>query len=330
MGSHIAVAPGSINIDLILKTDTRKGPKTFKGHYRESQGGKGSNQAVAARLASGRQREVYLVGCVGQDGWGDQAIAKLADRGVNTEHVRATDQAPTGVVMEYLYGDGEVTIGLGLGANLEVMIADIEGARPAIEEATVLLCQVETPLPALQRAVELARSGGAVVCLDPSVVPEPGPDLEMLLKGVFPHVHLVAPNRSEALALTGVSVIDDASALDAARILLERVEVAIVTRGPDGALIARNGEHHFARGYRVAAIDGGAAGDTFRGTFAAALAEAMDRRSHGFEDLAFTDLAGALDLANAAAALCVTRTGACPSIPERREIDAFMRSHRPG
>jgi ribokinase len=140
-------------------------------------------------------------------------------------------------------------------------------------------------------------------------------------------VHLVAPNRSEALALTGVSVMDDASALAAARALLERVEVAIVTRGPDGALIARPGEHYFARGHRVAAIDGGAAGDTFRGAFGAALAQIMDQRGVAFGDLALEDLAGALDLANAAAALCVTRPGAYPSIPERADIDAFMRDH---
>lgn len=330
MGGHIVVAPGSINIDLILKTETLKGPKTFKGHYSESQGGKGSNQAVAARLAAGRRREVYLVGCVGCDPWGKRAVAKLKDRGVNTEHVRATDQAPTGVVMEYLFGDGEVTIGLGLGANSEVMVADIEGAHPEIEAASVLLCQIENPLPTLQRAVELGHAGGAVICLDPSVVPEPGPDRDLFLTAILPKVDVVAPNRSEALALTGVTVGDDASALEAARALLQTVPLAVITRSSEGALIARDGEHHFARGHRVAAIDGGAAGDTFRGAFGAALAEAMEDRCRELADLPFEALAGALDLANAAAALCVTRPGAYPSIPEREDIDAFMRAHRPG
>lgn len=327
MGKHIVVAPGSINIDLILKTDALKGPKTFKGNYRESQGGKGSNQAVAARLASGGSREVYLVGCVGSDAWGEQAVQKLNERGVNTTHVRATDQAPTGVVMEYLYGDGEVTIGLGLGANSEVMVADIEGARPEIEAAAVLLCQIENPLPTLQRAVELGQSNGTVICLDPSVVPEPGKDRDLFFGRVLPHVDIVAPNRSEALALTGIEVSGDASALEAARALLQTVHVAIITRSSEGALIARDGEHYFARGHRVAAIDGGAAGDTFRGAFGAALAEAMETRGSALPDLAFEDLAGALDMANAAAALCVTRAGAYPSIPTREDIDAFIRDH---
>jgi len=330
MGGHIVVAPGSINIDLILRTDSLKGPKTFMGHYRESQGGKGSNQAVAARLAAGRKRNVYLVGCVGRDAWGEQAVAKLEDRGVNTTHVRTTDQAPTGVVMEYLYGDGEVTIGLGLGANSEVMVADIEGARPEIEAASVLLCQIENPLPTLQRAVEVGQSNGTVICLDPSVVPEPGPGRDLFFSRVLPHVDIVAPNRSEALALTGVEVTGDASALEAARALLQTVPVAIVTRSSDGALIARGDDHYFARGHRVAAIDGGAAGDTFRGAFGAALAEAVERCGQGLMDLPFEALAGALDLANAAAALCVTRAGAYPSIPERADIDAFMTQHPAG
>lgn len=325
MGGHIAVAPGSINIDLILKTGSLKGPKTFRGQYAESLGGKGSNQAVAARLASGQQRPVYLLGCVGRDAWGAQALEKLRARGVDTHHVRVTDAAPTGVVMEYLYGDGEVTIGLGLGANTEVTAADVEAARPMIESAAVLLCQIENPIESVVRALELGRAGGAVTFLDPSVVPDPGPDRDRLFEHILPHVAIVAPNRSEALALTGVSVEDDASALEATRALLARVSVVIVTRGRDGALVVCGDDHYFARGHRVTAIDGGAAGDTFRGAFCTALTETMERQDSGLDGLAFEDLCGALEFANAAAALCVTGSGAYPSIPEREEIDAFVR-----
>ena len=125
MGSHIVIAPGSINVDLILRTDVLKGPKTFRGCYSESQGGKGSNQAIAARRA-GEGRHVYLVGAVGKDPWGEQALAALRDAGVDTCYVRRDATATTGVVMEYLYADGEITIGLEPGANDRVGVDDIE------------------------------------------------------------------------------------------------------------------------------------------------------------------------------------------------------------
>ncbi|MFH1569824.1 MAG: PfkB family carbohydrate kinase [Gemmatimonadota bacterium] len=332
MGSHIAVAPGSINIDLILKTDVLRGPKTFRGDYTESQGGKGSNQAVAARLASDHRREVYLLGCVGRDAWGAQALDKLRAAGVNTELVRVTEACRTGVVMEYLYGDGEVTIGLGLGANGEVTVADVEGAGEVIGSAVVHLCQIESPIAAVERALSLARAGGAATVLDPSVVPAPGPDRDRLFERLLPLVDVLAPNRSEAQALTGVAVDGDASAREAAAALLRHAPVALITRGRDGALVARGSQCEMVRGLRVDALDGGAAGDTFRGAFCAALAEALQRRGGRLADLAFSELVAAAELANAAAALCVTRPGAYPSIPGREEIEVFRRTAvpRPG
>ena len=100
MGAHICIAPGSINLDLILRTDILRGPKTFKGQYTESQGGKGANEAVTIRLASNQEREVYLVGCVGRDIRGDYALEKLKAKGVNTEFIKVTDKCETGVVLE--------------------------------------------------------------------------------------------------------------------------------------------------------------------------------------------------------------------------------------
>ncbi|MEW6753592.1 MAG: ribokinase [Candidatus Latescibacterota bacterium] len=329
MGGHIAVAPGSINIDLILKTGSLRGPKTFRGAYTESQGGKGSNQSVAARLASGHQRQVYLVGCVGRDEWGDQSLGKLQEAGVNTDFVRVAHTRRTGLVMEYLYGDGEVTIGLEPGANGELTPADIDRAGAVIGSAAVHLCQMENPIATVERALGLARAGGAATVLDPSIVPDPGPDRERLFARVLPLVDVLAPNRSEALALTGVVIDGDASARQAAALLLRHAPVALITRGRDGALVARDGQCHLVRGLRVNAIDAGAAGDTYRGAFCTALAEALERHGGRPAELPFPELAGAAEYANAAAALCVTRPGAYPSIPSRAETEAFRRTAEP-
>ena len=329
MGSHIIIAPGSINVDLILRTDVRKGPKTFRGRYAESQGGKGSNQAVAAKRTS-IDRDVYLVGAVGEDTWGDQAVAALTDSAVDTRFVRRDNALRTGVVMEYLYGDGELTIGLEPGANDSVSVQDIEQARAHIESATLLLGQMETPLQTVEHAFRLARTAGVSTCLDPCVVPTTDTDRQCLFDNILPNVDLIAPNRSEAEELTGVAVTDDDTALGAANMLLEHVAIVVLTRGSAGALVARRDEGSsvetcFVRGLDVAAIDGGAAGDTFRGALATAIAEAQEMGNAPLDRLPFETVVEAAHFANAAAAICVTRPGACPSIPTRRDV-AHLRS----
>ena len=325
MGSHIVIAPGSINVDLILRTDVLKGPRTFRGRYSESQGGKGSNQAIAARRA-GDGRQVYLLGAVGQDSWGRQALEALRDAGVDTRCVRRDATAPTGVVMEYLYADGEVTIGLEPGANDRVSVDDVERARSWIESAALLLAQIENPLDAVEHTLRLARAAGVVTCLDPSVVPVADAERRRLFDDILPHVDLIAPNRSEAEELTGISVDDDDSAVAAARSLLNHVPDVVLTRGVDGALVARADETRFVRGFVVDSIDGGAAGDTFRGALGLALAEARETDALPLTDLPFDALVDAARFANAAAAICVTRAGACGSIPTRPEITTQLAS----
>ncbi|MEE2832844.1 MAG: ribokinase [Candidatus Latescibacterota bacterium] len=328
MGSHIVIAPGSINVDLILRTDVLKGPKTFRGCYSESQGGKGSNQAIAARRA-GEGRHVYLVGAVGKDPWGEQALAALRDAGVDTCYVRRDATATTGVVMEYLYADGEVTIGLEPGANDRVGVDDIERARSWIESAALLLAQIENPLDTVEHTFRMARAAGVATCLDPSVVPVVDTERRRLFDDVLPHVDLLAPNRSEAEELADIPVDDDDSAVAAAKWLLDHVPVVVLTRGAEGALVARGDEIRFVRGLSVDSIDGGAAGDTFRGALGLALAEARDAHALPLTDLPFDVLVDAARFANAAAAICVTRPGACESIPTREEITARLASGSP-
>lgn len=327
MSRPLVVAPGSINVDLILKTSVLKGPKTFQGAYSESQGGKGSNQALAARRAA--DRDVFLVGCVGDDPWGHRALSVLRETGVNADHVKRVGDTRTGVVMEYLYGDGEVTIALDPGANARLDLDDIDAARPCIEAAGLLLAQIENPLSCLERSVHHAVRAGVPVMLDPSIIPEDPVDRQRLFDDVIPHIDIIAPNRSEARDLSGIDVDDDDTALAATRKLREFVDIVLITRGRDGALIVRGDEHRFIRALPVDAIDGGAAGDTFRGAWALALVEALEHQASSADrvplaEVPFDALVGATRFANAAAALCVSRTGAAPSIPHRHEIEQLL------
>jgi len=324
MGAHICIAPGSINIDLVLKTNVLRGPKTFRGHYSETQGGKGANEAVAIRLASNEERDVYLVGCVGRDDWGNQAMEKLKAKGVNTDFIKITDNCRTGVVVEYLFGDGQVTIGIDLGANSELTVEDIDNASQVIKSAKILLSQIENPIEVVEYSIRLAKSNGVFTFLDPSVVPEQSDERRLLFEQILPNVDILAPNRSEALALTGMPIQDKNSALKAAEILLKEVDTVIITLGGEGALIARERDYRIVPGIKVKSIDGGAVGDTFRGVFCEALAEISEEKNQGLDDIGFEDLVRATEFANYAAALCITKPGAYPSIPTRGEIEEFI------
>lgn len=322
---EILIAPGSINVDLILRTDTVRGPKTFRGRFSQSQGGKGSNQALAARRASAGH-SVKLVGAVGRDTWGDRARSVLRDSGVDITHVRCCDHHPTGVVMEYLYADGEVTIGLEPGANDAVTADDIEQTRPAIERAGILLTQIENPMASVERALSIAHNVSVPTVLDPSIVPDDEAQHRRLFDTLLPMVQCIAPNRSEAEQLTGIAVHDDATALQAARVLHQHVPLVLLTRGADGALVSRADKACFLRGHKVAAIDGGAAGDTFRGAFTLAVCEALGTRNN-LASLTMEEVTEAARFGNAAAAICVTRSGACEAIPTRDEIEAQLRDN---
>ncbi len=324
MGTHICIAPGSINIDLILKTDTLKGPKTFRGHYRECQGGKGANEAVAIYLSSNGEKDVYLVGCVGKDEWGKQAIKNLKDRGVNTDFIRIADNCRTGAVVEYLYGDGQVDIGIDLGANDELTINDIDNASQVIKSAKILLSQIENPIEVVEYSFRLAKSGGVPTFLDPSVVPDERDKRRILFEKILPNVDILAPNRSEAKALTGVTIQDKSFAMQAAQILLKEVDTVIITMGGEGVLVANGGNYHIVPGIKVSGIDGGAVGDTFRGVFCEALVEILEERNQGLDDISFEYLIKAAEFANYAAALGITRPGTHSAMPTRTEIEEFI------
>ena len=324
MGGHICIAPGSINIDLILKTNILKGPKTFRGHYSESQGGKGANEAVAISLASNETRDVYLVGCVGKDEWGRQALEKLQAKGVKTDFIKITDCCRTGVVVEYLYGDGQVDIGIDLGANNELTMKDIDNASQIIQNAKIHLTQIENPIDVVEHSIRLAKLNGVPTLLDPSVVPEEKNERKLLFDKILPNVDILAPNRSEAKALTGVTIQDKHCALAAAEILLKEVDTVIITMGWEGALVAHDENYHIVPGIKVNSIDGGAVGDTFRGVFCEALVEILEEKKQILDDISFEYLVQATEFANYAAALGITRPGAYPSIPTRTEIEEFI------
>ena len=294
------VVVGSLNMDLVMRTPrVPVGGETLHGHeFATLPGGKGANQAVACARLGGK---VCMIGQVGDDGFGQTLRAGLAADGIDVAGVKQTSAVGTGVAMILVEDIGQNRIVLAPGANGTLTPADIDAQGAVIAAAALLVVQLEVPLPVVQRALALARAAGVPVLLNPAPAAE-------LPDELWSQVDILVPNESEASLITGLNVSDLASAFAAARLLRSRgVACVLVTLGANGvALVDDRGERHLPA-QMVKAVDSTAAGDTFIGGFAAGL----------IEGLSVDDAAA---LGQRASALCVTRHGAQPSIPYRREL----------
>jgi ribokinase len=299
---------GSSNTDLIIKAERipRPGETILGGQFATAAGGKGANQAVAASRAGGA---VTFIARVGRDTNGDQAVAGFAAAGINVNSVIRDPTHPSGVALIFVGRSGENSIAVASGANDKLSPTDVRKAKGAFRRARVVLLQLETPLGTIEACLELAAAAGVRVVLNPAPArPLPARLLE--------RVYLLTPNEIEAELLTGVTVTNGTTAATAAATLLARgVENVVITMGSRGAFVAGhvagNGGRQMIPGFKVRALDTTGAGDVFNGSLVVALAEGRP-------------LLEAARFASAAAAISVTRLGAQPSAPTRREIAAVL------
>lgn len=302
MAQRIVVV-GSSNTDMIIKLSRipRPGETLLGGEFVTAAGGKGANQAVAAAKAGGK---VTMIARVGRDMFGEKAVDGLVEQGINVDYVQF-DKSPSGVALIFVGRDAENSIGVAGGANAKLSPADVRKAKAAIAAADAVVLQLETPLETVQAAAELAAAKGALVILNPAPA-QPLPD-KLLSK-----ISILTPNETETELLTGIAVRDDASCNRAADVLLRKgVETVIITLGARGAFVASDSTRELVKGFKVKQVDTTAAGDTFNGALAVALAEGMP-------------MLDAVRFANAAGALSVTRMGAQPSVPSRDEIEKLL------
>jgi len=298
------VVLGSFNMDMIVVSDRlpKPGETVLGGKFTTAAGGKGANQAVGAARAGG---DVTFIARVGTDSFGDQALAGLRKDRINVDHIIRDRANASGVALILVSKKGENCIALASGANGRLSRADVKRCSKVIGEAGVFVAQLETPLATVTSAISVAVKKGVPVMLNPAPA-QPLPD--SLLK----KVSILTPNESEAELLTGIKITSLDAARKAGRALLKRgVGTAILTLGSQGAWIATRDFEQHVPGFKVKAVDTTAAGDTFNGALAVALAEGKH-------------LVEAARFANAAAALSVMKQGAQPSIPRRREIDALL------
>jgi ribokinase len=292
---------GSANVDftIALPRLPRPGETVSEGTLLVARGGKGANQAVAARRLGA---EVRLLACVGDDASGRDVRAALAAEGIGTDAVLTSAGAATGTALIVVDAQGRNQIAVAPGANRALTVADVEARDADLAWAEVVICSLEVPLPVARRALELARGRGAITILNPAPFPDAGVDFLEL-------VDYLTPNETEAARLTGRPVADAESAATVAAAIHARGAARVVlTLGAAGALAdGRDGRCH-APAFAVTVVDTTGAGDAFNGALAVALAE---RRP----------LAAALRFANAAAALACTKRGAQPALPTRAEVE---------
>ncbi|HEY5755884.1 MAG TPA: ribokinase [Steroidobacter sp.] len=305
MKKPLIVVVGSSNTDMIIKVKRipRAGETVLGGEFMSAAGGKGANQAVAASRAGG---QVSLIARVGSDVLGDRAIAGFVKDGIDVSGVTRDRRLASGTAFIFVAGNGENSIAVASGANARLSPADVTKAR-AVARAKVLLMQLETPLDTVSKAARLAVAHGALVILNPAPA-------RSLPNDLLRYVSILTPNQSEAELLTGIRLNSIANAEKAAEKLRRRgVRTVVLTLGARGALIADERGTRLVSGFKVKAVDTTAAGDTFNGALAVALAEGQP-------------IDQAVLVANAAAAISVTRWGAQPSAPTRREIRRLLKT----
>lgn len=297
------VVIGSLNMDLVTRAPRLpKGGETLIGHsFATVSGGKGANQAVAAaRLGA----QVAMVGCVGNDDYGVQLRDALLAEQIDCQAVSTVEDS-SGVALIVVDDNSQNAIVIVAGANGAMTPAVIDRFDAVLQAADVVICQLEIPDATVGHALKRARALGKTVILNPAPASRPLP------ADWFAAIDYLIPNESEAAALSGMSVDSLETAENAAnQLIVMGAGKVIITLGAQGSLFANGkGFEHFPAP-KVQAVDTTAAGDTFVGGFAAALASGKSE-------------AEAIRYGQIAAALSVTRAGAQPSIPTMSDVQAF-------
>lgn len=275
------VVVGAANLDLVARASRLPKPgETVSGsHFFEACGGKGVNQAIAAARAGAK---TAFIGALGRDHAGEILLAALVKDGVDVSAVQRVS-APTGRALIGVSDSGENSIIVVPGANHAVTIDDIEKNESLISSAKVLLCQLEVPLPVVQRAFELAGSATTRI-----LNPAPAQTLPHSLLGV---VDIVTPNEHEVELLGGANKLRSLG-----------IKTVIVTRGEKGATVVDATGARQVGPYKVTAVDSTGAGDAFCGMLAARLAIGES-------------MTNSLRAAVIAGALATQIEGAVPSLP---------------
>lgn len=294
---------GSLNMDLVINTVKipRPGETVMGKDFKQVPGGKGGNQACAiARLGT----DVQMIGCIGKDHMGHFLKNTLEADGVGTKHIFEKENISTGVAAIVVDESGTNLITVAPGANYELTVEDVHSKKEVIQEADLLLLQLETKLDVVEHALKLAREFGKKTILNPAPA---APLSELILKDV----DILTPNETELETLTGCQTDTEEKIIKAGKKLIESgVKELVVTLGEKGCIYITESRTQSFAAYKVKSVDTTAAGDAFNGALAVSLSrgESMEK---------------AIEFAMKVGAMTVTKEGAQTSLPYKEEVNEF-------
>uniref|UniRef100_UPI003B3A8CA3 ribokinase n=1 Tax=Herbaspirillum huttiense TaxID=863372 RepID=UPI003B3A8CA3 len=292
---------GSVNMDLVLRVPRMPLPgETLAGDkFMTIPGGKGANQAVACARLAAPGSSVAMVACVGDDAFGGQMRQSITACGIDDRYIDEVAGEATGIASIMVDANAQNSIVIAAGANGRLDVERIERARPVIEQASIVLLQLEVPMDTVIHSIELAHALGKTVVLNPAPA-------QALPRALLQKIDYLILNEIEAAMLAEEQSEDIPLLAQKLHDLGARnVVVTLGEKGVYGSFADGQQRHLPAR--KVQAVDTTAAGDTFIGAFIGAIAQGRDQ----FDAIAY---------AQAAAALSVTRVGAQTSIPTRDEV----------
>ena len=293
--------------DLTFRTERmpNKGETYIGNSFKLGPGGKGSNQAVAARRAGA---ETMFITKIGKDTFGEMAMKLYADEGINSKYVWEIPDMSTGaasIVVNEETGDNAIIV--VPGAADAMVPGDLDTAEAGIADCAFFMASLEVPIPVMQHGLEVAKRNGVQTILNPAPA-------AILPDEVYGLSDYFTPNETEAAILAGIPVVTIEDAEEAAKIFLQRgIDTVVITLGEKGAYVRNSviNQHvpAFDMGAKVLETTG--AGDAFNGGFAYALAEGMS-------------LIEAVRFGSASAAISVTRLGTAPAMPVNSEIQDLL------
>lgn len=292
---------GSSNTDMVVRSShlPRPGETVLGGTFLMNPGGKGANQAVAVARLGG---QVTFICKVGSDIFGHQARQLFEEEGIDMTYVCTDTEHPSGVALITVDDRAENCIVVASGANAHLLPADLAGIEKVLDRTEIILVQLEIPIETVEYVASLARERGKKLILNPAPACP-------LSRELLECLYLITPNETEAEMISGVKIVDETSAVEAAARIAELgVGHVMITLGSKGALVYSEGVATRIPAYDIQAVDTTAAGDVFNGALAVSLSEGHS-------------LTEAARFACKASALSISRVGAQASVPYRNELD---------
>lgn len=297
---------GSMNLDIVLnvKNLPKKGETFFVDTIEKIPGGKGANQAVAARRLG---CEVHMISQIGDDDNGELLYSCLEKDGIHTKYVFRDKTQPTGTAIITVDENGDNTIAVISGANMTLKTESIEKAKELIESCNIAIAQFETPMDVTKEVFQIAKNNNAITILNPAPASKMNEDLLKV-------TDIIVPNETEVMELTGLEVSDLESAKKAAEIFFDQgVHFVIITLGEKGAALVSREKAELIKAYKVDAIDTTAAGDSFIGGVASRLSQT--------KQLDYEVIKKAVCFGNKVSSITVTKKGAQISLPSLEEVN---------